>query len=435
MQLKLTKKIVISSIISFLFIGCSQKNLEIRDIREISQQPDNYIKNIESFNKDLQREFDNDFNIKYFQPWDLDKITYSKKEAIWGFSYSKRNVYGENLRLISKEWFDKEIKNSNFIKYNTLNKKAITINNTNLRVFPTNKPIFYNPKKAGEGFPFDYNQNSALKINSPIFISHFSKDKAWVFVQSSFALGWVSVNDIAFVDDNFIKNFKIDSYAINIKDNLAIYQNKNFRTYIKLGTLFPKKDDKFLIANVNQKNREAYISFIDFNKNIVNKPLEFNNKNISKILNELIGELYGWGGLLNNRDCSATTRDIFAPFGIYIQRNSSAQAKDGFYIPLDKYSIDKKIDLILEKGIPFQTLLYLKGHIMLYIGKYNNKPLVFHNTWGIKTIDFFGNYGRKIIGKTVITTLEAGKEIDGFYEKSSLINRIKGMVKVTKNKN
>ena len=85
-------------------------------------------------------------------------------------------------------------------------------------------------------------------------------------------------------------------------------------------------------------------------------------------------------------------------------------------------SVNKKINIILEKGIPFRTLLYLKGHIMIYIGEYQGKPLIFHNTWGIKTVDFFGNYGRNIIGKTVITTLEVGKEIDNFDEKLSLIN-------------
>ena len=43
---------------------------------------------------------------------------------------------------------------------------------------------------------------------------------------------------------------------------------------------------------------------------------------------------YGYGGLYDNRDCSAMTRDLFAPFGLYLPRNSSEQARGGKVVPL-----------------------------------------------------------------------------------------------------
>ena len=61
--------------------------------------------------------------------------------------------------------------------------------------------MFYEPTRPGEGFPFDYNQNSRLKINTPIFVSHLSKDKAWAYIQAAAFGGWVKIQDIAFVDD------------------------------------------------------------------------------------------------------------------------------------------------------------------------------------------------------------------------------------------
>ena len=90
----------------------------------------------------------------------------------------------ENHKLATKDWFDKQIINSNFDDYNTLTKKAIMLKNTNIRVLPTNSPMFYDPTQPGEGFPFDYNQNSAIKINTPIMVSHLSKDRAWAYVES-----------------------------------------------------------------------------------------------------------------------------------------------------------------------------------------------------------------------------------------------------------
>ena len=42
-------------------------------------------------------------------------------------------------------------------------------------------------------------------------------------------------------------------------------------------------------------------------------PLPMTPENIAKILTRLTGQSYGWGGLLGNRDCSSTVRDLLAP--------------------------------------------------------------------------------------------------------------------------
>ena len=49
--------------------------------------------------------------------------------------------------------------------------------------------------------------------------------------------------------------------------------------------------------------------------------------------------------------------------------------------------------MILEQGMPFLTLIWMKGHIMLYIGNEHGRALVFHEFWGIKTGDFWVTKG------------------------------------------
>ena len=61
---------------------------------------------------------------------------------------------------------------------------------------------------------------------------------------------------------------------------------------------------------------------------------------------------------------------------------------------------------------------------MLYIGNNNGRAIVFHNTWGIKTKDINGKEGRKIIGGSVITTLEPGKELPDSY--GTILSKIEG---------
>ena len=59
------------------------------------------------------------------------------------------------------------------------------------------------PSLAGEGFPFDYMQNSIIAANKPIFISHYSKDREWAYIFSSFTSGWIKTGefDLILVSD------------------------------------------------------------------------------------------------------------------------------------------------------------------------------------------------------------------------------------------
>ncbi|MDD4365074.1 MAG: hypothetical protein PHF19_04965, partial [Synergistales bacterium] len=56
------------------------------------------------------------------------------------------------------------------------------------------------------------------------------------------------------------------------------------------------------------------------------------------------------------------------------------------------------------------------------------KPLVFHSLWGLRTLDDGGKAGRHIIGRTVITTLEPGRELPRIDPEGSLLNRVTELV-------
>ncbi|QDF29184.1 C40 family peptidase [Halarcobacter anaerophilus] len=412
-------------ITAIFFLACAPKNIKIEDIKNYPQNPAFYINNFTNVTLNKE-ELSKNFIKKYFSPWNLKALKYSKEEASWGNIYAKREIYLENYRLASKQWFDKLIDNANFEKYNTALLKAITTKNCDFRVFPTNSSLFYNPQKAGEGFPFDYNQNSRVKINTPVFVSHFSKDKAWAFVQSHYVLGWVRVDNLLFVNENQIKEFKNNPLYVITQDGFQTF-DINLSEDLKIGTFFLKQKDKYLLAT------NSGIKKVNLNKNSIKAfPLDFNKNYVSKLLNQFITEPYGWGGLNNHRDCSSFTQDFFTPFGIYLNRNSKAQTALNKYFDISKYSNKEKKEFIIKNGIPFLTLVYLRGHIMLYIGTYNNEPLVMHNMWGVKTWIFPFTHGRNIVGKTVITTLEPGVELKMADKYRTILKRVQGIVLLNK---
>jgi len=162
---------------ALFFTACTQKTYELdsSNIDHSTKYADNNFMN--------QNKETNKLLKQHFKPWSQSKVSYSAVETSWGLNYRFKTIYLENHRKADKSWFEKQEVNFNIENYNSLLKKAITLKNTDVRVLPTNSPMFYEPTRPGEGFPFDYNQNSRLKINSPIFVSHLSKDKAWAYIQ------------------------------------------------------------------------------------------------------------------------------------------------------------------------------------------------------------------------------------------------------------
>ena len=147
----------------------------------------------------------------------------------------------------------------------------------------------------------------------------------------------------------------------------------------------------------------------------------------TNIADSLNLENYGWGGMYENRDCSAFIRDILMNVGIFLPRNSLAQVNAGKSSPYSTYVAlpkdnDEKIALIRKFALPFRTILWLKGHIMLYIGEYNNQPIVMHDVWGVQSSE-----GLNILGGISITTLTPGNEQNGINPPSSLLDRIEAM--------
>lgn len=401
----------------------------VSDMKKIPQNPAYYAKQIKPFSKSKQKKLDKEFNKKYFKPWSIKKLSIPKKDFGWEVRFVQRKrIYKDNGKVIPASVYNKWINNANYKEIDSKKYKAITTQRTNVKALPTESAFYRNPKKTGEGFPFNYNQNSALHINIPLHISHFSKDKRWAFVQASYSFGWIKTSHLALVNNDFIKQFKNANYAMVIKDNLRLYDDKNKPiSLVKLGSLFPiAKDEKsYLVAKKNKKGQGRIHKVIVNNpKYIAKKPLPFTAKNVAMIAKEFYGEPYGWGGSYECRDCSATTRDFLGAFGIFLRRNSSKQAKDGKKISIRGLSKSKKKKKIIKNAEPFRSLLHVPGHIVLYLGEYKGEPVIMHTYWGIRK----KNRTKLITGRTIITTTEPGKERADIREGSKLINTLQTIV-------
>jgi len=155
------------------------------------------------------------------------------------------------------------------------------------------------------------------------------------------------------------------------------------------------------------------------------KPLAFTPNNIAYIARQLKRDPYGWGGIAYGRDCSATTRDFFGVFGIFLRRNSSDQAKDGkTVVNIKPFKGAAKKSAMLKHAKPFRSLLYVPGHIGIYIGRYKNEPVIMHTYWGVRLQD----HSKYTLSHTIITTTEPGKELPKLRRKSMMSNTLQKII-------
>ncbi|MDD2790523.1 MAG: SH3 domain-containing protein [Sulfurimonas sp.] len=430
-------------VVAFLFFGCSNQKLEpkveiiveqnipIYDLVRLAQTPEVYTKDINFTASPL--EIQERFERAYFRVWNIEKQSTFLEEVKWPFrSYTPKNSYGENLQPHTQSFFDLMYENSNFDDFSTLNKRAVTLYRLDLRLFPTNTPLLHDPSLAGEGFPFDYLQNSSVHANKPLFVSHYSKDKEWVYVFSSFASGWVKTNQIAFLDKIYTDLWQNAQQVFLTEDNIALHDEEgNFLFKSKIGmmlALIDEDDENYtLLAVSSYKISEPQFVKTKISKAFAHKEkLDFTSENLNKIVGQLALSHYGWGGMHEQRDCSSMMRDLFAPFGVWLPRNSYSQSRVGQVISFEGMSDEEKIQTIKEKGIPFKTLLYRKGHIVLYVGTVADEIVIFHDTWGIRTLKD-GVEGRVVIGRAIFSSLYLGEEQKYFDTNATMLKSFKSM--------
>ncbi|WQU34950.1 SH3 domain-containing protein [Helicobacter pylori] len=431
----------------FLFVGCMKKDFTLKDL-SLPQEASSYLAssqngshNNQSIDPQALRENLKESYLKaWYSPWLDAKIKSNKKEVFWILKeMNKSTGYGEDLKPNAKAFNDELIKSMDIEHYPSAKIKAVVVRDSDVRAVPTNKPFYLSPK----GYPFDRYQNSLIFQGTPVLITHFNTDKTYAHIQSSFVYGWIKVSDLAYMRDKDIELLtKLKNYVMPIKDKIPLYTDYGgFYTNARVGELFalipqsqntPQKPQKKELKAYgflrDAKGYAALQSVILDEKDFFVFPKAFNSENMAYFIDTMLGQKYGWGGLLGNRDCSAFTRDSFANFGILLPRNSYAQSRyANNYVDLSSMKAKEKEDYILKNATPFGTLIYLKGHIMLYLGAYNHQAIVAHSIWSVQTQKHFKTLSHKI-GGVVITSLWLAEEHNGaFSKKKLLIDRVLGM--------
>ena len=354
--------------------------------------------------------------------------------------------YGENFRPHDKAWIDAIAQNMNVDQFTgnpayQPERRAIATGNLMVRELPTMDPSFFDHRLAGEGYPFDNLQISAVRPGTPLYVLGSSVDGAWHYVQTPDVQGWVRSDGVGMADAHFIDTWRaaaanalgaVIAASAPVRDNRGV-----FRFDAPAGTVLPlappvttrvsravaaaaasapagtvaepdgAPTTRAVLVPARDADGRALIRIATLSDTqIAPMPLAATPRHLAMLIKALIGRPYGWGnsGLYN--DCSSELQSIFATFGVWLPRHSSTQMSAGRMIDLSAFSPAQRLDYLARHGEPMRTLIYIGGHVMLYIGNTTRDgvpvPVVYQDVWGLRPAD---NSRRAVIGGSVILPL------------------------------
>lgn len=421
-------------ILVLFFLACSSKEAKLNNVKLADLEYKQDLTALEDYNLSY---FPNEskFLEYYFAPFHMKGAKLSQKDALWaidGYRNGKKiSYFSASRRKIPDSFFSEIREKANLSSYLRSKKYAITIDNVLLRNAPTFEPIFRDFNLGGEGYPFDYYANSTLSIAYPLFLSHYSKDGAFAFVSNDAVWGWVDARKIKILNKSEVKNLEKSKFFTVLKDRSPVQDLEgNFLFEARIGAILPYDyyENGYFIGEIDSLLGKRKFK-IKADEKFSTWPADFNQENVKTLLQSLLGEPYGWGGFSFYRDCSLFLKDYFATFGIWLPRNSLSQSKIGKKFDLKNMDNKKKKSFIIENAKPYETILYMPGHVMLYIGHKKNDIIVLHDAWGIRT----KNKQRILISSIAITSAEIGKNLKNVAHEALLLSKVTSMNIVSEN--
>lgn len=291
---------------------------------------------------------------------------------------------------------------------------GVVVRFSDQRILPTLAPLYGDPSDVD----FDILQNNTLELGTPLLLLHRTRDMKWTYVRSSASSGWVESRNIARCSPEVLEEFvHPERFVVILRSKADIYRNPGLtyaEEYVQMGVRLPLIEIEENAYQVMIPIRDSQGYLIKQQGYILKKQasdgyLPYTARNILQQAFEMLNAPYGWGGMYGEQDCSRYIQQIFATVGISFPRNSADQAMVGKQ--LAEFNPDTPGTTktrTLDQALGGVTLLYLKGHIMLYLGKSGFLPYAIHETWAYRVPDGDQELTYKI-NRVAVTDLDLGK--------------------------
>ena len=257
---------------------------------------------------------------------------------------------------------------------------------------------------------FDRNQCASLHLGDLVRV--IRRGQGWAYVDAGHSVGWIeeptsaspigpAIARASVLDDRERPSaWVLDDWTPPEQPELSL----------RAGTRLPIEGDAIEVPT-----RAGKVGVhVGPDAPIQTTPLPLTRRHLLERAFAMLGDPYGWGGRAGYRDCSSMVFDLFAQFDLLLGRNSAVQSQLGVEtIELAGQSDQAKraaIRAAAERGV---VLLYMPGHIMIYLG-HERVGGVDHD-FGISAISDYlvpcpgGSDTVHRLDRVSVTTLELGR--------------------------
>ena len=290
--------------------------------------------------------------------YELSKYITFDKLAYRGSYLDDRRMTKEDMEII------RDNRNVKAIPSVVVPQVGFTTESLNMKLYPTHHTIHRGNEK------FDSNQYTRMSAFLPVFIMHTSKDGQFYYVMTEFMRGWVPVEKIKIYSQVAFSGIQQMPFIRVIKDNTTIGG-------VKYGI-----GDK--VPLLSYDNNEALVltpqgtyAKAELNGSFVIGNAKYDEKLMKAMAESQLNNPYDWGGKAGYRDCSAYVRDLWRVFGADIPRSSGLQKLVGKKL-IDKPKSEKEFYTVLKNAKPYRTLIFFKGHVIMYGGMEDGDYIIYH---------------------------------------------------------
>ena len=314
-----------------------------------------------------------------------------------------------------------------------------------MRSYPTDTRIL---KNAGNR-DLDRFQETGVFPGQRLAILHESVDGEWWFAVNYHYAAWLPKKVVAIGERSAINHWYSQSPRLmvtgaQVQTNYNPVDPRTSEVVLDMGISLPLLSAAELGHNINGQNPHAshIVSLpvrntegeLEFEPTLIGRAqdvalgaLEYRPSLVLQQAFKFLGERYGWGHDYNGRDCTGFVGEVYKSFGILMPRNSGQQGKSDFaptkrFAPEDHAARAEAI-----ASLKVGDLIYIPGHVMLYIGEVDGEPYVIHDVTGLSYYQSDESLYRGTLSGVSVTPLSPMRlskdksYIDGIYAIKTII--------------
>lgn len=282
---------------------------------------------------------------------------------------------------------------------------GLVVQRASMRSYPTRERVFKHP----QGGDLDRFQETGVFPGQRVALLHESADGNWWFALNYHYAAWLPKSAVAVGDKKAIESWlnrgpRLTVTGAQVRANYNPVDPRTSELLLEMGVSLPLLGAGEVGHDVHGQNpyashivelpvREADGSLafepalIARSRDVRVGRLLYRPSVLLRQAFKFLGERYGWGHDYNGRDCTGFVGEVFKSFGVLMPRNSGQQGRGKFAPTRFFEEGDKEARQRALASLKVGDLLYVPGHVMMYIGRVDGEPYIIHDVTGLNYFD------------------------------------------------